>query len=138
MTITLEITPDLENELRQAAADAGVAPDVYILELLRQGLEQVARPRVGYKQLPRKEAALLQQINRSLSQIEWQRYYELVAKRKAETLTPAEQDELIALSDAIEAANVKRMEALTQLARLRKTTMRTLIAELGLKPVTYA
>src|SRR5256885_2256807 len=62
----------------------------------------------------------------------------LIAKRQAETLTPDEQQELITLSDQIEAANVQRVEALAELARLRNTTLSALILDLGLKPVAHA
>jgi hypothetical protein len=73
-------------------------------------------------------------INRSLSQIQWERYDQLVGKRQAETLTPEEIDELIALSDQIEAANVRRIKYLAGLSQLRNTTLSALIAELGIRP----
>ena len=80
----------------------------------------------------------MQKINRSLSQIEWERYDQLLAKRHAETLTPDEIDELIALSDQIEAANVRRIKYLAELSRLRGTTIGALIDELGIKPKAHA
>lgn len=135
MTITLEVTPELERALYQAADHAGVAPDAYILNLLRQNLKPSS---LRQPQMSATEAALLQQINFSLSQIGWQRYHELQGKRMAETLTPAEQTELIALSDEIEAANVQRIEKLAQLAQIRQTTVRALINELGLQSAAYA
>jgi hypothetical protein len=90
------------------------------------------------RNLPRQEAELLQKINRSLSQIQWERYDQLVGKRQAETLTPEELDELMALSDQIETANVRRIKYLAELARLRNTTVSALIAELGIKPRSHA
>jgi hypothetical protein len=74
------------------------------------------------------------EINRSLSQIQWERYDQLLAKRRAETLTPEELDELIALSNQIETASVRRIKYLAELARLRNTTVSALIAELGIVP----
>ena len=47
----------------------------------------------------------------------------LVARRKAETLTPGEQTELIALSDRLEEANAQRIGYLAELARVRHTTL---------------
>jgi len=38
MTITLEITPELEEVLRRRAQRAGLPPDGYILKLLRERL----------------------------------------------------------------------------------------------------
>ncbi len=74
------------------------------------------------------------EINRSLSQIQWERYDHLVGKRRAETLTAEEIDELIALSDQVETVNVRRIEYLAELARLRSTTVSALITELGIGP----
>lgn len=138
MTITIDVSPEIENQLQQAAARAGVAPDVYIVGLLQQNLKQIAGRSKTNRSSPRQEAELLQKINRSLSQIEWERYDQLLAKRRAEMLTPAERDELIALSDQIEAANVRRIKYLAELARLRNTTLSALIAELGIKPKAHA
>lgn len=135
MTIIIEISPEIEHQLQHAAARAGVAPDVYIVGLLQQNLQQAAVSGKTERNLSRQEAKLLQKINQSLSQIEWGRYDHLLAKRQAETLTPDELDELVALSDKLEAANVRRIKYLAELARLRNTTIGALIVELGIKPI---
>ncbi len=137
MTITVEVTPDLERELQRAAQQAGLAPDAYILRLLENDLQTRPTSATIPGQLPPNETELLQRINASLSTIEWQRYQTLLAKRQAETLSTEEQAELIALSDQIETANANRMQALAQLAHLRQTTLGALIAQLGLKPVAH-
>lgn len=124
MTLTLNIAPDLEHELERRAAQAGLAPSAYAERLLQNGLRALARP----------EAELLQRINQSLPLEAWQRYETLLARRQAETLTPAEQDELIALSDQLEALNAQRLEALTELAQLRGESVPRLMAQLGLAP----
>ena len=138
MTITIEINPEIESQLQYAAARAGVAPETYIVGLLQQNLRRATVRRKTDRNLPRQEAELLQKINRSLSQIQWERYDQLVGKRQAETLTPEELDELMALSDQIETANVRRIKYLAELARLRNTTVSALIAELGIKPRSHA
>jgi wyosine [tRNA(Phe)-imidazoG37] synthetase (radical SAM superfamily) len=84
------------------------------------------------------ETELLREINRGLSQEDWQRYHELVAKRRAETLTPEEQTALIALTDQIEEANVRRIERLIELARLRNTSLEALMDKLGITAPAYA
>lgn len=81
-----------------------------VLQRLRPAQQQVST----VKRLAKREADLLQSINQSLSQIEWQRYRVLLSKRQAETLTPEEQAELIALSDRIEEAKVKRITYLAE------------------------
>jgi hypothetical protein len=57
---------------------------------------------------------MLLQINQSLSGITWAWYHELVAKRKAETLTKNEQQELFDLTDQIEIANAQRISYLVE------------------------
>jgi hypothetical protein len=137
VTLTIEVTPELENQLRQAAARAGVAPDEYVLKVLQQDLRQASGQSTNLRRLPSNEATLLQKINQSLSQIEWQRYRELLTKRDRELLTAQEQRELIALSDQIEEANVRRVQSLVELAEIRQTPVSTLIQELGIKPVNH-
>lgn len=137
MAIIIELAPELENQIRQAAARSGLSPDAYILESVQERLHITSPLPHRARRLPDAEADLLQKINGSLSQIAWTRYRELLAKRQAETLTPPEQTELIALSDQIEEANVQRLTYLAALAELRKTTMPALMKELGLQPAAY-
>jgi hypothetical protein len=88
--------------------------------------------------LPREEVKLLERINEGLSAETWQRYHELKAKRDAATLTPEEHAELIALSDTIEAWNVRRLEFAAELARLREVPFPELVRQLGLVPAADA
>lgn len=138
MAITIEINPEIESQLQYAAARAGVAPETYIVGLLQQNLRRATQGHKVDRSLPHQEAELLQKINRSLTQVQWERYDQLVGKRRAEALTPDELDELIALSDQIEAANVRRIKYLAELAQLRATTVSALIVELGIKPRSHA
>lgn len=138
MTITLEIAPELEQQLQQAAEQAGLAPDVYIVETLRERLMlpggSLEQHRPSAQHLSSREADLLLKINHSLAGLEWTRYRTLIAKRHADTLTSKEQQELIGLSDQIESANVQRMAYLIELAHLREMPVVALIQQLGLKP----
>lgn len=131
MTLEIEMTPELEQQLQQAAEKAGVTPDAYIVRMLQQNLKPT-------HSLPDNEVELLQRIDRSLSHIEWQRYSDLLSKRNAQTLTPIEHNELIAISEQIELANADRIEALGELSRIRNTSINDLIAELGLGQIVYA
>ena len=130
MTIHLNVTSELERKLKKAASQMGLTPDSYILRLLQKDLQNQFAP----AQLSPKESQLLKKINTSLSAIEWDRYRVLLAKRDAESLTTKERSELIALSDQIEEANVRRLKAVEELARLRKTTVPVLMETLGLSP----
>lgn len=88
--------------------------------------------------LPEEEAGLLEKINQGLSPAAQQRYDELTAKRRAETLTSEEHQELLTLIDRIERADAERAQTLTALARLRKVSVTTLMANLGIRLPDYA
>lgn len=148
MTLVLEVSPELEKQIRQAASDAGLPLDRYVLESV---IERLSRSEQGQssqgrihtrqkivKRLSPVETRLLEKINQSLSQIQWERYRELIARRQAGTLTPQEQDELISISDRIEEVNVKRIQYVAELAEAQHTTLPALMKKLGLKPVAYA
>lgn len=95
------------------------------------------RPRRRYRlRLSPEEVHLFSKINLGISPHKWERYHEQVARRKAETLTPDEQIELIALSDHNEEVNAQRIGYLAELARLRNTSLEALIRELGLTPTS--
>jgi hypothetical protein len=130
-------THDLEQQLRQEAASAGLAPEAYILQAVQDRLMQTSHRHRPAPRLSPEEAELLAKINLGLSPTEWERYHALVARRKAEILTPDEQTELIALSDSLEEANAQRLGYLAELARVRHTTLDAVMSELGLMPDSY-
>ena len=63
MTITLNVTPDMERQLKKAARQMGLDPDTYIMRLLQQDLQTRAAP----MRLSPVESELVRQINASLS-----------------------------------------------------------------------
>lgn len=128
MTIHLNVNSELERQLKKAAGQMGLTPDTYIMRLLQKDLQVRAAP----ARLSPEESKLLKKINASLSAIDWEHYQILLAKRDAEALNAQEQAKLIALSDQIEEANARRMKAVAELARLRKTTVPALVETLGL------
>jgi hypothetical protein len=134
MTMILNIAPDLETQIRHAAAKAGVTPDTYVANLLEQHLRRTGSEAIN---LSETETGLLQQINLGLSQATWQLHHELINKRRAETLTPAEQKQLIEITDELEMANARRMSALVKLAQHRQISLEALMDELGIKTPTY-
>jgi len=128
MTIQLNLTSDLEQKLKKVASQMGLTPDTYIMHLLQKDLQSQTEPAL----LSPDESKLLKQINASLSRIEWDHYRILLAKRDAEALDAQEQAELVAISDKLEEANVRRMKAVAELARLRKISVPALMETLGL------
>ncbi len=123
---------------REAKSEYVVKPSVHG-ERMRQPSSARRRSKSGQQppRLARAEAELLQKINLGLSEQQWQRYRELIAKRRAETLAAEEQKELVTLSDQIEQANARRMENLIELAKLRQVSLESQMSELGIKPYAY-
>jgi hypothetical protein len=134
-TLTLEISPELEDTFRAIAARRGVPPDQYVLDLLQ---ERLAYDRNLPPHLPRAEAELLQRINEGLPEATWARYHALRDKRDAGTLTPDEHAELSRLVNEVEGWNVRRPEAVAELAKLRGVRFADLVRELGLGAPVHA
>ena len=124
-TITLNLSPELEQQIRTEASRQGVERDRYILNTLQERLQ----PRLPTTQPA--EADLLQQINIGFSAQTSEEYHALIAKRHAETLTPQEHKQLIQMSDRLEQLNVARIQALIQLATFRNQPLTELIQTLG-------
>ncbi len=79
--ITLDLSPELETQLRAEAAKQGLDPQRYILETLHNWL---AANQTAANHLPAAEADLLRHINLGLSAEMWDEYYALIDKRQAE------------------------------------------------------
>lgn len=132
MTLTIELNPELEKQLRTLAAKEGMDANRFVLAAVEERLRHAQTAHLAVT-----EAELLQKINLGLEEQEWMRYHALIAKRRAETLTPSERQELTAFSDRIEQANVTRMKSLIELAKLRNTSLETLMRDLGITPPAY-
>lgn len=133
-TIKLELTPELEQQLKIEAGKEGLDPDRYILSALQERFRRQS-PQIAH--LSEVEANLLQQIGIGLPPRDWERYHLLIEKRRAENLTADEQTELVQLTDRIEQANAKRIEAAIELAKLRGTSLSLLMHELGIETPKY-
>ena len=83
------------------------------------------------------EAQLLHKINQGIDPELRFKYQTLRTKLEAETLTDAEYNTLIQLSNQIEQFGAQRLEALANLAQLRQVSLSELIETLGIQPVTY-
>jgi hypothetical protein len=83
------------------------------------------------------ETALLLKINQGFAPATQQCYDELLEKRDARTLTPEEYQELLALTDQVEAFNVERVQALADLAQLRQVSLPEVMRQLGLDTPAY-
>jgi len=112
-----------------------------LLRMPQRELEQFVakafslKARERTRALSEREAELLFKINRGLPLATQRRLNELIDKRRAEAISAKELRELKKLTDQIEKSDAKRLELLTELARLRNVPLRKLIKHLGLKPV---
>ena len=79
------------------------------------------------------EAQLLETVNRTLPATDQLRYDVLIAKRDAELLTEIEVEELLALTDSAEQMQVDRLQALIELAALRRVSVHELMTSLGIR-----
>lgn len=79
------------------------------------------------------ESKLLARANEALPQDLKSRLFKLQKKRDIRSLSAAETEELIALSDRTEQLHAERLEALAQLARLRGKTLTELMDQLGIR-----
>ncbi len=129
MTIAVEIRPEIESRVRTLAAAKGLSPEKFLSALIEWDIQEKKTLSSAFD-----ETYLLQEINRGLTQEQWQRYHQLREKLQAEILSEAEHQELLQLSDYREMQNAKRLEALAHLSRLRGLSLRALMQQLELIP----
>ncbi len=77
------------------------------------------------------EDDLLILIQRDLQAKVRTEYYRLVKRRKAGTLTDAEYEKLITLTNQVEIAHAERMKYVIALAKLRGVPLEQIILDLG-------
>jgi hypothetical protein len=80
------------------------------------------------------ESALFRRINDGPAAEVWGRYHELVGRRRAEALSPADHAELVRLTDVVEDYQADRVAALAELAVRRGRTLAELADALGIGP----
>jgi hypothetical protein len=100
--------------------------DQFVAEVLK--LRSRRRP----TRLDAKESERLACINQGLPDELRGRYAELIARRRDESLTPEEHQELLRLTAEAERLEGERQSALVELARARGVPLRTLMDDLGI------
>ena len=137
MTLTIELRPETERRLRKAARTSGMDTQKFVQHFLEiQFLTETTEVHRNGR-----ETELLQQLELDLPEAKWRRYRKLSKKLLAEQrsatgekfLSAGEYEELLALTQQVEAANVKRIERLSELARLRHVSLPELMKQLGIK-----
>jgi acetolactate synthase small subunit len=113
------------------------------LQLPRPELEQFVtqlqslRLQHNTARLTQDEAELLLKINEGLLSTTQQRLDELIAKRQAQSLTAAEHQELIELTEQSEKIDANRLQHLLALAALRKVSLDEVVQQLGLQSIPH-
>ncbi len=120
----------MEQWLAEEARRAGTSPEKFLSERLRKEHELLQH----FPGVTEDEAHLLAKVNEGFSTEFWARYRLLIAQREAQTITEEERQELIGLSDQIEAKNAERVPYLFALAERRGLSLPELIDHLGLHP----
>jgi hypothetical protein len=82
--------------------------------------------------LSRPEMELLQRSNQPFPAALQSRFTEPIEKRDVRTLTPEEYAELLRLTDETEAAQAERIQAIRELAKLRRISFDALLQQLGI------
>ena len=119
--VTFQIEIDLDEVLKSVAQ---LGPHE-LEQVVNQFIALQARRRAA--SLSPAETELLQQINQGLPSTLRSRYTELNAKLYDETITPAEHEELLQLTDQIEQSDAERLQHLIALAELRQVSVDTLM-----------
>ena len=126
---TINIQADVSVEMLVKAAEQLSETELrhFISQILALNAKRMA------PSVTQAEAELLMHINGRLPEdVQW-RYDELIAKRDAETLSDAEHEELLRLTKQVEAFDVARVEALSQLAARHGVTLSALMRQLGIE-----
>jgi hypothetical protein len=132
MALTLELPSTIENQLKKDAIQKGLSIEAYLLQLINKAND------FGKKQSVKtlSESELLKKINLDITESEWTNYRRLVKLRQNENLTEREHEVLILLGEKIEKANAKRIEYLVALAQLKNISLKKIMDELGIYPVS--
>lgn len=129
MTLLVDLPPEIEARVQEAAEAEGLDPAAYVSQTMAARLPLPTTP------ASMTEKELVEEINRGFSEAFWERFRVLVRRRQAETMTPAEQQEAISMSDRTEARAVERLQCLLELSERRGKSVQELMTEMGIRPV---
>ncbi|HQR35464.1 MAG TPA: hypothetical protein PLK30_22180 [Blastocatellia bacterium] len=130
-TAVIRVDPDLA----EAYNSAPPQEQTRLKAVLRTELRLV-RPS-AVPRLSKKESELFLKINACLPDERQERFDELTAKRRQDSLTKSERAELLQLAEESEQLWVERIRAITELAKLRRTTPDELMDRLGIPRRRY-
>ena len=129
MTVTLDLSPEMETELRHEAAREGLDPNGFILSTLKERLHRDSR---AVPHLSRTETVLLETISANWPTETQARFDSLVAKRRAHKIMSSELAELTSLAEQSEMMAAERVRAVGELAHLRGLSFDEMWRRLGI------
>ena len=129
-TAVIQVEPDLAEAFNAAPKQQ----QERVKSAMRSLLRPVPTNRKKASRLSKRETALFLKINRNLSEDKQKRYDELTEKRLDDRLTKKEYSELGELIKEIEQIWVERLQAVIELAQLRKTSPEKMMKRLELDP----
>ncbi len=109
-----------------------------VMLAMKRALHDVQPTLTTVRHLSRKESSLFLIINEGLPGRDQDRIEELTDKMEFETITKSEHAELLRLTDTMEMAQVKRLKAIAELAKIRNVSLDEMMRQLGLEPGRYA
>jgi len=130
VTLLADLPPEIEARVQEAAEAEGIDTAAYVGQTMAARLPFPAAP------ASMTEREFVEEINRGFSEAFWERFRFLVRRRQAETMTPAEQQEAIRMSDRTEARSVERLQCLLELSERRGKSVQELMTEMGIRPVS--
>jgi len=131
---TKSATINVDVRLAEAYNAAPKTKQKKALSAMRQALRVAPASKSKDPRLSKEETALFLTINRALPEDKQKRYDELTEKRLDETLTESEHAELGELVQEVEQIWVERLQAVIELARLRKVSPAKMMKQLELDP----
>lgn len=131
MSMTIEISGDLEPILKAEAVKTGVDPIAYTNQLLRRLL---VAGKSSPPALSSEEARLLNEINQGLPAEEMDYYQTLIRKRQDETISDEEFQALDRITRRLEALQLGRVQSLVKLAELWNLPLAAVMTQLEIQP----
>jgi hypothetical protein len=130
-TAVIQVEPDLAEAFNAAPKTR----KKQALSAMRQVLRPAKRRKVKGPRLSKKETELFLKINRTITEDQQKRYDQLTEKRLDGTLTKKERKELESLILEFERIGVERLQAVIELARLRKVAPDHLVKQLEIDSI---
>ena len=89
------------------------------------------------EQLSAEEITLIQEIQDGLPRKIQLRFEYLIGKRDAATISDEEYQELVKLTETVEAYDLKRLQLISRLAELRKLSLADTVEAFNLRPISH-